>query len=273
MHTSPLYFYVRLVFVHLPILALRIRPKGIQSAVHLYIQLLGFLISRKLWCRGKKQQFMMAYKGVSFSLELRNPSDIAPLVELYVGREYEYALPGSPQIIIDLGANYGDSALYFHARFPDAHIYAVEAAPDSFAQLVQNTEQCRDHVTPIHAYVGDRDGETSFYINMSMGSLGNARIARGGEEQIVVPSYTLSSLCALHGIQSVDLIKFDVEGAESDIFKNETDRNLARTYIGEVHEDLMNIPKDDFLKLFSEYTVALTQLRNPHRSIMYATKR
>ena len=58
---------------------------------------------------------------------------------LYIDRVYrEIVASGKKPLIVDCGANIGASALWFSARYPEAHIVAVEPAPDNFELLRKN---------------------------------------------------------------------------------------------------------------------------------------
>jgi predicted O-methyltransferase YrrM len=63
-----------------------------------------------------------------------NAVDCKLLIEVFGG---VYALPAShsPKRILDLGANIGLSALYFHRQYPEASIACVEPAPKNFSML------------------------------------------------------------------------------------------------------------------------------------------
>src|ERR1019366_10431333 len=57
----------------------------------------------------------------------------------YMERVYRAIVAaGKKPLIVDCGANIGASVLWFSARYPEAHIVAVEPAPDNFALLRRN---------------------------------------------------------------------------------------------------------------------------------------
>ncbi len=264
-------FYLRLICLDLPRLSYRLSGDRFVHGVLLYARLFFFLVTRKTVFRGVPMRFNFTVNAVRFSLDLRSPVDIAPLVELYVRREYEVAFPHTPDTIIDLGANYGDSTLYFHTLFPNARIFAVEPSPQSFERLRAHVAPYTN-ITPVHALVSDSNGSGILNLTDS-GSLGNSIIERASSTSVTVPSYTLDALISHLGLTTVDLIKFDIEGAEGRIFRKREQAVCAQMFLGEVHEDLMEVPKDEFLNTFSDFRVVLTPLKNPMRSILFATKR
>jgi FkbM family methyltransferase len=264
-------FYLRLVYLDLPRLSYRLSGDNLLRGVLLYFRFLFFLVTRKTVFRGMPMQFGLTFNGVHFTLILHNPVDIAPLVELYVRHEYNVGFTNIPKIIIDLGANYGDSTLYFHTLFPKARIFAIEPSPHSYERLRAHVAPYPS-ITPVHALVSDTTGSGRLNLTDS-GSLGNSIMERESSTSVTVPSYTLEALITHLGLTSADLIKFDIEGAEGRIFTDKTKiASLAHTFLGEVHEDLMEVSKEDFLSVFSDFTVTLTPLKNPMRSILFATK-
>jgi FkbM family methyltransferase len=262
-------FYLKLICIDLPMLATRVRRGGMISVIELYGRFVWFVCSRKTFLRGVPYKFLLSYNNVPFELSLRYPVDIAPLVELYVDREYEHTKLHDPKIIIDLGANYGDSAIFLHTLYPCAQIYALEPAPQSFTQLEKNAAQFKE-IIPVNALVSDTTGAVQFYLNTT-GALGNSLTARGAVEAISVASYTLADLYTHLNIEHADLIKFDIEGAEAQVFAHSNPARFASHYMGEVHEDLMPVPLETFLSYFAEFTCTKRPLKNPKRCILWAS--
>lgn len=77
-------------------------------------------------------------------MEVSVPEDpISQLVFRYVVEGKDYPVPRlladyEPPVIVDIGANIGGSALYFHGRFPNARIHCYEPSPEPFALLRGN---------------------------------------------------------------------------------------------------------------------------------------
>ena len=70
----------------------------------------------------------------------------------------------NPQVIFDIGANIGQSAIAFHALFPSAQIYSFEPVPDCFEELNVRTSG----ILNIHTFniaLGDFIGDTEFERN------------------------------------------------------------------------------------------------------------
>jgi len=122
--------------------------------------------------------------------------------------------------IIDGGAAAGDTlALFMGATGPQGRIHCFEPTPESFAHL----QACADGlgcagVHPVQAALWNQDGQVCFFESFAM-SHGNRvdqgigqEIGLGGGTQ--VEAVTLDSFVEREGIDRLDLIKLDIEGAE-----------------------------------------------------------
>ncbi|MEM9083544.1 MAG: FkbM family methyltransferase [Planctomycetota bacterium] len=128
-----------------------------------------------------------------------------------------------PIVAVDVGANVGWSAVRIVDVFPLAHVYAFEPAPDVFEQLASRANE-RGGITPICASVCERDGQASFHItrnhecsSLLVPSAYAKRVYAGFVEEvdkIDVETVSLDSWAGRQGIERIDLLKIDVQGAE-----------------------------------------------------------
>ena len=210
-------------------------------------------------------RFRFHNNSVQFDHWLRFPMDIAVLREIYLDKEYDWCPIVDPKVIIDLGAHFGDTTLYYHTRFPNARIIAVEPAPESYERLLKNTQNIKN-IIPVQAAVTDIDGEIT--LNLMSSSLGNSLSTRSHTTSSVrVPAMTLRTLLDKQQINFVDLLKFDIEGAEFTIFGSPNNTQNIKALIGEVHEDLGGDTIQKFKSLFTERVVETEQLQNKKRFI------
>jgi FkbM family methyltransferase len=180
-------------------------------------------------------------------------TQVEALFEVFVDGGYAVDLPSPASKIVDLGANAGQAAAFFRDRFPSADILSVEADPD-IAALAERNAQISGATTIIHAAVCDRDGTIEFTRLRGFSWASNLQAAWAGDggERLSVPAVSLEGLFAQHGIDHVDLLKVDIEGAELTALTS--DNGLARVgqVVGELHPALLGVPMD----------VALEQLRS-----------
>ena len=116
----------------------------------------------------------------------------------------------------DIGANVGFYTLLFAELVrADGKVFAFEPFPENVGLLRRHVAiNSYSNVRIIPSAVGNFDGETGFVPgpNASMG-----HITSGG--QVRVPCSRLDTLLAAGDIDTPDLIKIDVEGAEADVLR------------------------------------------------------
>lgn len=127
----------------------------------------------------------------------------------------EYADLKYGDVVLDIGAYAGGSAFSFSQRVgPTGCVIALEPDRQNLASLMRNIE---DHnltnVIVEPAALWDQDGESSFEAEGFMGSSLTAVLARKSSV-ITVQTFTLETLLARHGLNQVQFIKMDIEGAE-----------------------------------------------------------
>ncbi len=122
-------------------------------------------------------------------------------------------------VFFDVGANIGEFTLLASRRVaPHGSVHAFEAQPDTFALLERNCASNRAvNVRRNACAVSDSDGETDFDVcaEPAMSSIAAAPdLPRKRLARIRVPTVSLDTYCRRERVWP-DLIKIDVEGAES----------------------------------------------------------
>src|SRR5215467_3432331 len=131
------------------------------------------------------------------------------------------------RVIIDCGANIGITSLFLAARYPGATILSVEPHPENFALLKSNVAQV-PRILPIRACVtGTPQKAVRFTTDQAAWGNRIATDANTDANSVWVPAITIEELCKRNGIEKIDLLKLDIEGAEQQVLENGT--FLART--------------------------------------------
>lgn len=130
---------------------------------------------------------------------------------------YAFEPDGKAPTIIDGGANIGLATLYWKKEWPEAEIIAFEPDPDIFDVLRWNCEahNCSD-VTLVKKGLWSEVTTLRFHSDgADAGHVGeNASSDRAGKENITsVPVVPLAQFLD----QPVDLLKLDIEGAETEV--------------------------------------------------------
>jgi len=260
---------MKLLFSVIPCLSLRLSNGSFTNTLVLLCRLYYFALTRKIFGTKKDFTLNVTYNNHPITFLLRYVVDIAVLREVFVDSEYDWFPSRNPKVILDLGAHFGDTSLYYHARFPEAKIIAVEPSPENYLRLVQHTRNITN-IIPVEVAVGGIDGEIS--LNISGVQFGHSVMDRGSlSEKVVVPQVTLDTLFKKYSLPQADLIKFDIEGAEFALFKDLEPKKYSKAYIGEIHLDMSNgATLDEFNNNFAGFNLNTIKLSENKRYILTA---
>lgn len=220
---------------------------------------LGYLPKDAVW---KCQKF-----GVEFKLYFDGAhGTLLTIYEILCLEEYDVELK-NPKTIFDIGANIGLVSIFYATKYPEAQIYAFEPAPSTFEYLQRNTKQF-PNVEIFNVALAGSDGPITFFVDEKK-SIASSVVNRGGNTRsIEVIAWSFDKALQKTGITEVDLVKFDIEGAEYDLFKNVAEQTCIKHLTGEIHEDLMNQTKEDFLALFHHLDLEIKPANKTGRYIV-----
>lgn len=127
-------------------------------------------------------------------------------------KDYFFDCSKTDPVIIDCGANKGDSIQIFLDSHPYAQVEAFEPDPNLFGDLVERFRN-KNHVILHCAAVSNKTGETKFFCDgKDTGSCLNSRIAG---DPIVVSTVRLKDVILRH--KRIDFLKVDIEGLETSV--------------------------------------------------------
>jgi FkbM family methyltransferase len=154
--------------------------------------------------------------------------------QVYTPRLAEVA---NPAVVLDLGANIGAFSLWTARRWHPGRIVAVEMDPDNFRLLEQNIRlnDLAGKVLPVQVAVWDANGRVGIRRHAFNHGMNQATPdpADGG-----VPALTLEKLMDQNGLDRIDFLKMDIEGAEQRLLNPENEqlfRHAVRHLIAELH--------------------------------------
>jgi FkbM family methyltransferase len=174
-------------------------------------------------------------------------SDLATFHEIVVEEVYGVVLRAleNVQTVIDLGANIGLASLYLAYNYPACKVLCVEPNPETYELLNKNVSKLSrsGRCKTLKAAVWDRHQRLApdQKIPADRYSAFAVRVASASEPS-ALEGYTMTEILDYSGFDRVDLLKIDIEGAESKLFSTQDSSWLDR--VGaiaiEFHEDSRN---------------------------------
>lgn len=149
------------------------------------------------------------------------------------------------KIAIDIGANIGDTALYFANN--GCEVYAYEPVPDIFKIAIENINLNPTLTNKIHLFnyaVSDENKEIEIIANGSASS-----IYAKGSEKYKIKAYSLDFIINQLHEKNIypNILKMDCEGSEFDIIPNSNLKIFEEISL-EYHTKMTGIDKDILIK-------------------------
>lgn len=216
------------------------------------------MLRRRLGLRGVATvTAQLRAHGRTLPFQFREASDFTVLSEVFRESQYLLETELQPKAIVDLGANTGLSPMFFHGLFPSAKVLAVEAHPETFARLETNAKRW-DNVEVLHAAASGASGDVEFFGSDERGISSSMFRRARGDRKWSVPGVSLAALVdrclrLTPGAERVDVVKFDIEGAELEVFSRFDDWSRIGVLIGEVHPDLYRGTLEQLLDAFPRH--------------------
>ena len=165
---------------------------------------------------GDTRKVRLRFAGHKHFLRL-NTTDPLVWYSVFQQQDYGAPLPFEPRTIVDAGAYTGLSAIYFANRYPCSRIIAVEPDESNFRLLLKNIRDY-ENITPVQAALWCEDTDVSLYAR-AQGHWASSLIPDAERSGIAcsVQGIRMETLMDRFGLQRVDLLKLDVEGAEKEI--------------------------------------------------------
>ncbi|PWK26183.1 FkbM family methyltransferase [Arcicella aurantiaca] len=165
--------------------------------------------------------------------------------EVFVANEYYFQTENKAPIIVDCGANIGMATLFFKWLQPNATIYSFEPQKSTFDILERNIK--RNNLQNVHYFnlaLSDSNGTIDFFGEDSSNLMSSVLQERSTGKKVTVECRKLSDFVSIIS-EPIDLLKIDVEGAETFILKdlidtNKLDKSVFKQIIMEYHHKIEN---------------------------------
>lgn len=152
-------------------------------------------------------------------------------------------------VVFDIGAYVGELSVRYAVLFPQGRVYAFEPFEESFTNLRELTRQ-HPNICSVNSAVLDFAGTTEFNINNDPTC--NSIFPRPVDtvkyyspraeniRTVKVNATTVDDFCSQRQIDCIDILKIDVEGAETKVFSGAA-QMLTRQAIDLVYCEVMFI--------------------------------
>jgi FkbM family methyltransferase len=157
--------------------------------------------------------------GLRSTLELRaRTSDVKVFDQVFVEREHDIkSVTGSAMTIVDAGANVGFSSVFFATEYPQARVIAIEPEKSNYEQLVRNAA-AYPNIVPVHAALWSTRGVVRIANPDAQEWAFRVDAVNSGQAVATIPAVAVSDVIAQYGLKHVDILKIDIEGAETEVF-------------------------------------------------------
>ena len=173
----------------------------------------------------------------------RGTWDTHPIYDILLmpPKKSEYWLPitEKPKIILDIGANIGIAARFFHFHFPSAQIHLFDPIKSNLEVLKKNIQGIDNCV--LHEFgLASEDGEIKFAMTTEEKNYGSFSAFGNSSNQLQSEMGSVKAVNRTlkeNNINEIDILKIDTEGAEFDILTSFDKHLLAKTkwIVGELH--------------------------------------
>jgi FkbM family methyltransferase len=213
----------------------------------------------------KRTAFAIAHK-IGFEINKTPSGTLRFDRNIELGRDHladmRLILGREPRCILDIGANIGQTAATFTAKYPHAEIYSFEPHPVTFETLRRNTAAL-PRVHPVHAAVGASPGEAALFSNMFDQTNSLLPLRPDADEFMLTPDYarpdrtvtvsvtTVDEFCTKNGIGEIDILKTDAEGLDLDVIRGAAGM-LERTVVPLIYTEVFFVPAYENQPLFHE---------------------
>ena len=160
-------------------------------------------------------------KDRGFNVRLRT-KDLEVYAQVFDNYQYSYRPAKPVNCIVDAGANIGCSAVFFARSFPGANIICIEAAKENYELLTRNCTAF-PNITCLHAALWTMEGQVDV-VDVGLGEWAfrvrqltpiPGEVPSNGKR---VQAVTLREIMRTYSLNSIDILKVDIEGGEREVF-------------------------------------------------------
>lgn len=187
----------------------------------------------------------------------RDTSDISVFYQIFCEKDYDLRVPFDPEVIIDLGANIGLTSIFYKNRYPNSTIISVEPEKSNYEMVVQNTKQY-PNMHCLNNGIWNRTTNLEI-VNLGIGNWGFVTKEVDYENNNTISAISIDDIMKRFNIETIDILKVDVEGSEKELFQNNFENWLPKTkmIIVELHDDIREGASKSFFNAISQYNFSV----------------
>lgn len=193
------------------------------------------------------------------------------------GLQKSLCIPDRRAVIFDVGAYTGESAITYNKYFNgNCAIFSFEPFKESYELLIENVKGL-GNVKAYNFAVGNKNEKTTFYVNNFSATSSFLPSSKEGTElwgkelmeakaEIQVDVQTLDTFVEEQGIDQIDILKMDVQGAEHLVLEGAR-KTIGQGKIKMIFAELIVIPcydgqkdLDEQLRMYKAYGFELHNL-------------
>ena len=144
--------------------------------------------------------------------------------------------------MVDLGAGYGEEAVYLSSQSPKVKYLAVEAQPVIY-ECISNTFRGLNPESHVSPFVISSEKDIKFVSQYSYASVGSIP-----EGYIEIPTIKWEDFLHRYDINTIDLLKMNIEGGEKPLLESITDFSIIRRLIISCHDFRANNNEGEFYR-------------------------
>lgn len=155
---------------------------------------------------------------------------------------FHYYVPKNHEQVVDIGAGYGEEAVYLSTISPKVKYLAVEAQPVIY-ECISNTFRGLNSDCKVSPFVISSNPDIKFVSQYSYASVGAIP-----EGYIEIPTIPWDDFLKRYDISHIDLLKMNIEGFEKPLMESITDFSIIDRFIISCHDFRANNNEGEFYR-------------------------
>lgn len=148
------------------------------------------------------------------------------LIQNFIDKIKNHKVNFNPKIILDIGSRDLEQSIEFYTIYPESKIYAFEPNQSQYNICKNLAQNYSDRIEVFDLALSDKNGTSDFYI--THGNIGASSLLKPWDipfasntpvSKTQVNTITLDSWMLDRGIDKIDVIWMDVQGAELSVLK------------------------------------------------------